>query len=77
MESAVVNDEPILTNDEPILTNEDGAGRFLGNVSKKHLYNLRKRGLLPYVMVGQRVMYKISSLREFARTHERRAATAD
>ncbi|QEG35115.1 helix-turn-helix domain-containing protein [Bythopirellula goksoeyrii] len=39
------------------LLNEHQVCRYLGNVSAKHLYNLRKRGDLPFVSVGRRILY--------------------
>jgi predicted DNA-binding transcriptional regulator AlpA len=57
---------------EPAVLNEDGMAEFLGGVSKKHLYNLRLNERLPFTMVGSRVMYPITEVREWlaARTQQ-------
>ena len=44
------------------LLDEREAARYLGGVSAKHLFNLRKRGELPYVQVGRRIMYSRAAL---------------
>ena len=66
-----------VTTVEPILVNGNKAQKTLGNVSEKHLYNLRKLGKLSFVKVGHRIMYRPESLREFARTNEELATVAD
>ena len=47
---------------EPALLDETEAAKFLGGVSAKHLFNLRRRGDLPFLRIGTRVMYSRQSL---------------
>ncbi len=52
------------------LFNEPQAAKFLGGVSTKHLFNLRKRGELPFVRIGRRVMYAKNSLEKMIAARE-------
>ena len=61
---------------EQILVNENQMLGLLGGISQKHAFNLRRQGLLPYVRVGHRIMYRPESLREFARQREQQAVGA-
>ncbi|QEG34440.1 MerR family transcriptional regulator [Bythopirellula goksoeyrii] len=54
------------------LKNEDQAAAFLGNISKKHLFNLRKYAGLPFIPVGNRIMYSPESLAEWCKSREQR-----
>lgn len=52
------------------LIDEDEATRFLGGVSPKHIYNLRRDHGLPFVKVGGRIMYRAASLEAWAASRE-------
>ena len=55
------------TQIEPILMTDSQASQYLG-VSTRHLLELRKRGELPYVMIGNRhFRYRASDLNEWAK----------
>ena len=54
----------------PALLDEHGATTFLGGVSAKHLFNLRKRGDLPFLQVGRRVMYSRAALEKWIEARE-------
>ena len=62
--------------DAPVLVNDKRGREMLGGISEKHAFNLRKSGKLPYVLVGQRIMYRVESLHEFARKNERQGVKA-
>ncbi|TWU27602.1 helix-turn-helix domain-containing protein [Bythopirellula polymerisocia] len=56
----------------PLMT-EDQAAIYMGGVSKKHLYNLRRDCGLPFVPVGSRIMYRREALDAWCRLRERRS----
>ncbi|GAB6166209.1 hypothetical protein JCM19992_22090 [Thermostilla marina] len=49
-----------------LLLSEREAARALG-VSARHLYTLRKRGEVPFVLLGQRVLYSPAALQGWIR----------
>ena len=49
---------------EPLLVDEREAARLL-SCSTRTLYNLRKRGELPAIKIGEAVRYDVEDLREF------------
>ena len=61
---------------EPALLDETEAAKFLGGVSAKHLFNLRKRGDLPFVRIGTRVMYSRQSLERWIAAREQVVTTS-
>jgi hypothetical protein len=65
MMEKITQQGPAATQHEPLLVDEQEARRLLGNVCLKTMYNLRKSGALPVVMVRDRVMYDVADLRAF------------
>lgn len=45
-----------------LLVDEKTAAELLGGICTKHLYNLRRRGGLPFVRIGTRVFYRPADL---------------
>lgn len=64
--------EPLPLPAVPALLNEREAALFLGGLSLKGIYNLRRRGELPYVRLGSRVMYSRSSLERMIAEREQK-----
>jgi hypothetical protein len=46
----------------PLLVDEREARRLLGGLCPKTMFNLRRSGLLPFVKIGSRVMYRPTEL---------------
>jgi excisionase family DNA binding protein len=61
----------------PGLLGEREAAEYLGGISQKHLYNLRRAGVIPFLRVGDRVMYRVATLEKWAAEQERLATQVD
>ncbi|MCE9591282.1 MAG: helix-turn-helix domain-containing protein [Planctomycetes bacterium] len=65
---------PATPQPEPLLISEPEAARLLG-VSPKTLYNRRKRGEVPHLVFGGRILYSPEGLRDFIAKEIAKAVT--
>ncbi len=77
MSTTLLTDELVARIEAKFLLNENEAMLFLGGISQKHIYNLRRKGLLSYCRLGHRIMYRPESLRQFARAKEELATAIE
>jgi hypothetical protein len=60
---SLVNTNEVFDKDEKLLDNTDLC--FMLHVSKRTLQRYRREGKLPYILLGQKIYYKTSDVREF------------